>query len=105
MPEIIRLTPEERKKREQKRKEQEEIEHKQIEKYGRHYETNEDYIKKYVSDSKVKNKSPTKKEVKKLMKEVEAEVIPPKIKTGKVKKLLKTVENILFLNKLQINIE
>jgi len=39
------------------------------------------------------------------MKEVESEVIPPKIKTGKVKKLLKTFENILFLNRVQINIE
>ena len=38
-------------------------------------------------------KSPTKKEVKKLMKEVDAEVIAPKIKTGKVKKLLKAVES------------
>jgi len=35
----------------------------------------------------------TKKAIKMMMKEVETEVIPPKIKTGKVKKLLKTVES------------
>jgi hypothetical protein len=44
-------------------------------------------------DKPTKPKSPTKKEIKKLMEEVEAEIITPKIKTGKVKKLLKKVES------------
>jgi hypothetical protein len=43
--------------------------------------------------NKKTKKSPTKKAIKMLMKEVELEVIPPKIKTGKVKKLLKKVES------------
>lgn len=64
----------------------------------------DDYEKKYgddwekpflkeVSFDDSKPKSPTKKAIKMMMKEVEAEVIAPKIKTGKVKKLLKAVES------------
>jgi len=39
-----------------------------------------------------KAKSPTKKAIKKLLKEIESEVIPKKIKSKKVDKLLKEVE-------------
>jgi hypothetical protein len=91
MPKFVKRTPEELKYNEEKKKEQGKMEVKMIEKYGRHYESNEDYKNDFVEQKN--KKSPTKKEVKKLMKEVEAEVIAPKIKTGKVKKLLKTVES------------
>jgi hypothetical protein len=91
MPRFIKLTPEQQKESDIEKKKSNDIEKKMIDKYGRHYETNEDYIKKY--DKPTKLKSPTKKEIKKLMEEVETEVIAPKIKTGKVKKLLKTVES------------
>jgi hypothetical protein len=91
---LVKMTPKEIKESDERRKRINKKNDEMIEKYGRHYETHDDYIKKYGDGSKkVKTKSPTKKEVKKLMKEVEAEVIPPKIKTGKVKKLLKTVES------------
>jgi len=48
---------------------------------------------KFIPPLPKTKKSPTKKAIKMLMKEVDAEVIAPKIKTGKVKKLLKAVES------------
>jgi len=54
---------------------------KMVDKYGKKYDHNEDFIKmsdaqlkKFEEHQNKKPKSPTKKEVKKLMKEVEAEV-------------------------------
>ena len=61
------------------------------------------YGKNYTSKDidpillKEKTKSPTKKEVKKLIKDVEAEVIAPKIKTDNIDELIKLIEGKLLL--------
>jgi len=93
MPRI--LTPEEEERINKRIKEQSRIEDKHIEKYGRHYENNEDYIKNY-NVNPIKSKSPTKKEIKMLMKEVQAKKIPKKIKTDNVDKLIKFLDNKLL---------
>ena len=74
MPKIIELTPEEYKKYNKKVKEEGKIEQKMIDKYGKYYENNEDYQNLFVKEKP--KKSPTKKAIIILMKEVEAEVIP-----------------------------
>lgn len=93
MPRFVDYTPEQEQEQEDFKKRLSKIEFKLIEKYGRTYENNDEYIEKYGDGREKPKKSPTKKEVKKLMKEVDAEVIAPKIKTSKVKKLLKAVES------------